>query len=107
MIHPGGKSHGYNDWNRGARFLVTRPQTLAVHEVADKVTAERDLFTGLVSEHPPAAAAGILEVGGVDPGRVPQSRVTHRHRPVIERQSRQAHQQAMPADAGLRMVVID
>jgi len=84
-IDQAGKSHGWIAWNRGAGFLVDRSQTHAAHEVSDPVAADRDPFSGQVSDHPPATAAGILQVESVDPGHDPQRRLTHWRRPVVER----------------------
>jgi hypothetical protein len=76
-IDKAGKSHGWIAWDRGAGFLVDRPQTHAAHEDSYPVTADRDPFSRQVSDHPPAAAAGILQVEGVDPGHDLQRRLTH------------------------------
>ncbi len=79
----------------------------AAHQVSDTVTADRDPFSCQVLDHPPAATARIIQVERVDPGHDPQHGLTHRHRPVVERRSRYAQQSALPADAELRVVVID
>jgi hypothetical protein len=66
-----------------------------------------DPFSGQVSDHSTAAAAGILQLESVDPGHDLQRRLTDLHRPVVERRSRQAQKSALPAYAELRMAVID
>ena len=100
-VHQAGKSNGWIACNRGSGFLVNRPQTHAAHEVSYPFAADRDPFSGQVSDHPPAAAAGILEVKSVDPGHDPQRRMTDRYRPVVERRTRKAQQHALPADDAL------
>ena len=57
----------------------------APHEVPVSVTADRDLFLGHIDHHPAAAAAGILQLEGVDLGHDPHRRFAHRRRPVVER----------------------
>ena len=87
-VHQAGKPLGRLARQRRAEFLVDRPQTHAPHEVPDSVTADRDPFSGQVVHHPAAAAAGVLQVEGVDLGHDPQRRFAHRRRPVVERGSR-------------------
>ena len=76
-IHQAGKRLGWVAGNRSAGFLIDRPQTQGPHVISDAVAADRDPFSGQVRDHPPAAAAGILEVEGIDPGHDPQCRFTH------------------------------
>jgi len=84
-IHQAGKPLGRISGHGGAGFLVDRPQTHAAHEVSYPVAADRDPFTSQVCDHPPAAAAGILQVEGVDSGHDLQRRLTHWQWPVVER----------------------
>jgi hypothetical protein len=106
-IHKARKALGWIPLNRGAWLLVDRPSTQAVHEVSRPVAADRDPLPGQVVHHPAAAAAGILQVESINPRHEPQGRSTHRCRPVIEHGPGQAQQRTLPADAEIRVVVID
>jgi hypothetical protein len=66
--------------NRAVRLLADRPQAHAAHAVSHTVMADRDPISGLVVHHPPAAAAGTLQVEGVNPDHAPQGRFADRYR---------------------------
>jgi hypothetical protein len=106
-VHQTGKPFRRVSWNRGSWLLIDRPQTHAAHKVSYPIAADRYPFSGQIVHHPAATAAWILQVERIDPGHDPQRRVPHRYRPVIERRSGQTQQRALPADAELRVVVID
>jgi hypothetical protein len=106
-IHQTGKAFGRITWNRGARLLVDRPQSHAAHEVSHSVTTDWDPFSCQVVNHPTAAAAGILQVKGIDLGHDRQRRLPLGNGAVVQGGSRQAKQRTLATDAELRVVMID
>jgi hypothetical protein len=67
-IHQEEKPLAWIAWNCGPGFLVDRTSAHAPHEVSDTVATDRDPISGQISDHTPAAPAGIPQIKGVNPG---------------------------------------
>jgi hypothetical protein len=84
-IHQERKPFLRMSWDGGSGPLVDGSSTYAAYVVSYPFSADQDSSSGQVLERPSAAAVGIIQIEGIDPGHDPQRRFTYWHRPLIER----------------------